>query len=138
MLGAVVCFYIARILGRPAVDRFVSKKALNYVDGFFERYGNNSVLIARLLPVVSFDAVSYMAGLTKISLWGFFWASAIGELPATIVYSWLGKNITTIAKLGLWAFCGVAALVALALIVKRMLNVRIKKSIEKGAPGEVK
>ncbi len=130
MLGAVICFYIARVLGRPAVERFVSPKALNFVDHFFERYGNNSVLIARLLPVVSFDAVSYVAGLTKISFWGFFWASAIGELPATIVYSWLGQSMTSVAKLGLWAFCGVAALIALALIIKRMIDTRIKKKIE--------
>jgi len=122
MAGAVLCFYIARLAGRPAVEHFVSNKGINYVENFFKRYGNNSVLIARLIPVISFDAVSYVAGITSISFWGFFWASAIGELPATIVYSWLGQNIPSLAKFGLWAFVCVAALLVLGFTVKKGLD----------------
>ena len=125
MAGAVVCFYIARMLGRPAVERLVNKKALGRVDHFFERYGNNSVLMARLLPVVSFHAVSYAAGLTPITFWGFFWASAIGELPATIVYSWVGQNLSNIGKVGLWAFVSLAALLVLGITIKQALDKRI-------------
>ena len=125
MAGAVLCFYIGRGFGRPAVEKFVSKKAMGFVDKFFERYGTNSVLIARLIPVVSFDAVSYVAGLTPISFWGFFVATGIGQLPATIVYSWLGQNLTTSAKIGLWAVGGVATLLVLAFTVKKAMERRI-------------
>jgi uncharacterized membrane protein YdjX (TVP38/TMEM64 family) len=125
MAGAVLCFYIARGFGRPAAEKFVSKKAMKFVDSFFERYGTNSVLIARLIPVVSFDAVSYAAGLTPISFWGFFLATGIGQLPATIVYSWLGQNLSLGAKIGLWAVGGVAALLVLGLTVKKAMERRI-------------
>jgi len=142
MAGAVVCFYIARLAGRPAVEHFVGNKGINYVERFFKRYGNNSVLIARLIPVVSFDAVSYVAGITSITFWGFFWASAIGELPATIVYSYLGQNISTVAKFGLWAFVGVAALLIFGFTVKKALDRRIagqeKKLMAANAASEVK
>ena len=134
MAGAVLCFYIARLAGRPAVEHFVSNKGINYVERFFKRYGNNSVLIARLIPVVSFDAVSYVAGITSISFWGFFWASAIGELPATIVYSWLGQNISTVAKFGLWAFVGVAALLVFGFTIKKALDRHIAGREKKMAP----
>ena len=133
MAGAVICFYIARWAGRPAAERFVSKRALNYVDGYFKRYGNNSVLIARLLPFISFDAVSYMAGLTSISFWGFFWASAIGELPATIVYSWLGQSMPTIAKFWFWAILGVLTLIVLALTIKKAIDIRMANKLMKDA-----
>ncbi len=140
MAGAVLCFYIGRGFGRPAVERFVSKKALNYVDSFFQRYGNNSVLIARLLPVVSFDAVSYAAGLTPISFWGFFIATGIGQLPATIVYSWLGQNISTTAKIGLWAVAGVAALLVLGFTIKKAMDNRLagKLKTETGTNNKAK
>ncbi|MDO8578008.1 MAG: TVP38/TMEM64 family protein [Dehalococcoidales bacterium] len=128
MAGAALCFYIARGFGRPAAEKFVSKKALNFVDKFFERYGTNSVLIARLIPVVSFDAVSYAAGLTPIKFWGFFVATGIGQLPATIVYSWLGQNLSLSAKIGLWAVGGVAALLILGLTVKKAMERRIHAS----------
>ena len=125
MAGAALCFYIGRSFGRPAAERFVSKKAMGFVDRFFERYGNNSVLIARLIPIVSFDAISYAAGLTPISFQGFFVATGIGQLPATIVYSWLGQNLTTTTKIGLYAFLGIATLLVLGFTVKKAFEKRV-------------
>ncbi|MDO8751713.1 MAG: TVP38/TMEM64 family protein [Dehalococcoidia bacterium] len=127
MVGAAVCYAIARVLGRPAVERLVSKRALAAADRFFERYGNHSVLIARLVPVVSFDVVSYVAGVTSISFVGFFVATGIGQLPATIVYSILGQNLPSIANIGLFAFGAVAALLVLAFVVKKALEKRINE-----------
>ncbi len=61
---------------------------------FFERYGKNTILICRLLPFVSFDILSYAAGLTSMSFVSFFVATGIGQLPATIVYSYVGGMLT--------------------------------------------
>lgn len=84
MLGAALCFWIARVLGRPVVERLVGgSKALAVSDLFFARYGNRAILIARLLPFVSFDLISYGAGLTPVSFWRFLVATGIGQLPAT-------------------------------------------------------
>ncbi|MEN6461281.1 MAG: TVP38/TMEM64 family protein [Syntrophomonas sp.] len=94
MVGAVVCFAIARIYGRLVVEKFTSRSALKEVDNFFERYGKWAVLIARLLPFVSFDIVSYAAGLTGMGFWEFFWATGLGQLPATMVYSYVGGMLT--------------------------------------------
>lgn len=126
MVGAAVCYGIARALGRPAVERLASKRGLAAADRFFERYGNRSVLIARLIPVVSFDIVSYVAGVTSISFWGFLVATGIGQLPATIVYSVLGQNLPNIANLGLFAFGAVAALLVLAFTVKKAMDARLR------------
>ena len=87
MAGAAVCFYIAKILGRDVAEKLTSKTGLEQIDTFFERYGKNTILICRLLPFVSFDIVSYAAGLTSMSFVSFFVATGIGQLPATIVYS---------------------------------------------------
>ncbi|EJT6473470.1 TPA: TVP38/TMEM64 family protein [Clostridium perfringens] len=99
MAGAVLCFYIARGLGRDAVEKLTSKFALKDIDGFFEKYGKHTILIARLLPFISFDLVSYAAGLTSMNFWSFFIATGIGQLPATIVYSYVGGMLTGGAQL---------------------------------------
>jgi uncharacterized membrane protein YdjX (TVP38/TMEM64 family) len=130
MVGAVICFGIAKALGRPAVEWLVSTKALNKIDGFFERYGNHSVLMARLLPVVSFHLISYAAGLTAITFWGFFWASAIGELPGTIIYSWLGANLTNIGKVWLWGFAALAILTVAGFTIRKIMDRRAKRHKE--------
>ena len=114
MVGAAVCFYIARILGRDAVAHFVSNTALETVDRFFDRYGTHAILICRLLPFMSFDYVSYAAGLTSMGFWKFFIATGIGQLPATIVYSYVGGTLTGGAQMlmvGLLVAFSVAILV---------------------------
>ena len=67
MLGAVLCFFIARYFGRPVVVKLTSESALATSDRFFEPYGKHAVLIARLVPVISFDVISYASGLTGMS-----------------------------------------------------------------------
>ncbi len=93
MAGAVVCYAIARLYGRGVVEKLTTRRALKEVDVFFERYGKWAVLIARLLPFVSFDIVSYAAGLTAMGFWEFFWATGIGQLPATLIYSYVGDML---------------------------------------------
>lgn len=122
MLGAIMCFYITRIYGRPAAEKFASSKLLDKTDNFFDEYGNYAILIARLLPFISFDVVSYAAGLTSMGLWSFFWATGLGQLPATIVYSMLGENIDQGSKFFLGIITGVIALVALGLAIKKFAS----------------
>ncbi|MDQ0508115.1 putative membrane protein YdjX (TVP38/TMEM64 family) [Peptoniphilus ivorii] len=94
MAGAAMCFYISRILGRDVAERFTGSGMLETVDKFFEDYGKFAILIARLLPFMSFDLVSYAAGLTSMSFVHFFIATGLGQLPATIVYSYVGGSLT--------------------------------------------
>lgn len=121
MAGAALCFYIARTLGRDYVEKVVTKTGLAKVDEFFERYGKNSILICRLLPFVSFDIVSYAAGLTPIKFWDFFLATGLGQLPATIVYSYLGQ-LTGSSKTIYLAIILILALSATVYLVGRVYN----------------
>ncbi|WP_276623993.1 TVP38/TMEM64 family protein [Syntrophomonas wolfei] len=93
MVGAILCFAIARLYGRSVVEKFTTRRALKEVDVFFEKYGKWAVLIARLLPFISFDIVSYAAGLTAMGWWEFIWATGLGQLPATLVYSYVGDML---------------------------------------------
>lgn len=94
MAGAVLCFFIARSFGRVIVEKINGHKSVQQIETFFEKHGKYTILIARLLPFVSFDVVSYVAGTTSISFWGFFWATGLGQLPATIIYSFVGDFLT--------------------------------------------
>ena len=116
MVGAALCFFIARSLGREAVEKLTSKGALKNIDDFFKRHGKQSILIARLLPFISFDIVSYAAGLSSVSFLGFWVATGLGQLPATLVYSYVGGFLTGGAKLlvtGLLILFAVAFLIGL-------------------------
>ena len=114
MAGAALCFYIARILGRDVVEKICTKGALKQIEDFFAKYGKKCILVARLLPFISFDVVSYAAGLTAMDFWGFFIATGIGQMPACIVYSYVGGMLTGGAQL---LFTGLLCLFALFILV---------------------
>lgn len=120
VIVVAACFWIARSLGREAVEKLCSKTGLATIERFFERHGDQSVLIARLLPFVSFDFVSYFAGLTSMSFKGFMIATGIGQLPATIVYSYVGGMLTGGAKMLVTALLILFALVALAVLARQL------------------
>lgn len=127
MVGAAMCFYIARILGRDVVTRFTTESALESLDGFFDKYGKYTILVARLLPFMSFDLVSYAAGLTSMGFWSFFWATGLGQLPATLVYSYIGQNMS---EGGQKLFVGLLLLFAVSIIIfvgKKMYDDRQAK-----------
>ena len=114
MAGAALCFWLARALGRPAVERLLGgAAALEAADRFFARHGDRAILVARLLPFVPFDPVSYGAGLTAVGWRPFLVATGLGQLPATLLYSWLGERLAAAAPPLLWLAAGVAALALL-------------------------
>ena len=114
MAGAALCFFLARGLGRDVVEKIAGKGALAGVEGYFKKYGSRTILICRLLPFVSFDAVSYFAGLTPMGFLAFFVATGIGQTPATIVYSYVGGMLTGGAK---WLMIGLLCLFSLAILI---------------------
>ena len=122
MVGALLCFYIARIAGRGAVEKLTSKFAMDSMERYFQRYGKNTILICRLLPFVSFDFVSYAAGLTAMGIVPFLVATGVGQLPATIVYSYVGGMLTGSVKTVVTALLLIFALFALAALLKKMYN----------------
>ena len=104
MVGAAFCFYIARYLGIQRVTRLISQPVVDKTNDFFEKYGTYAILVARLMPFISFDVVSYFAGVTRMRFLGFWIATGIGQLPATLVYSYLGENASPHIKWILFAF----------------------------------
>lgn len=127
MAGAALCFYLAKILGRDAVEKITSKFALSSVDQFFDRYGRYTIIICRLLPFISFDFVSYAAGLTSMAFIPFFVATGIGQLPATIIYSYVGGMLTGGAQMVVTALLILFALSIFVVLIKHLYSDRHRK-----------
>lgn len=130
MVGAVLCFYIAKVYGRGVVERLTSRYALESVDVFFDKYGKYAILVARLLPFVSFDIVSYAAGLTSMSFWSFFWATGLGQLPATIVYSYVGGMLTGSVKTFVMGLLILFALSIMAFMARQIWQEKNKSQVK--------
>jgi len=120
MLGAAVAFCLARTLGRPFVERMVSRHHWERLDEWAAQDGWRVVLVSRLIPVIAFNLVNYAAGLTRLTWWQFLWTTGVGILPLTFLMVVMGDNIESLG----WAswLLLFAGGVALWLVVRRKLQ----------------
>ena len=92
VLAAAVCFGISRSLGRVPVEVLVGKTGLESADRWFANWGLYAVFVARLIPGIAFDVISYAAGLTRMRFRNFIVATTLGIFPQTFLYSFLGRQ----------------------------------------------
>jgi uncharacterized membrane protein YdjX (TVP38/TMEM64 family) len=93
LLGASVAFGIARWLGGSVVQRLLGSAQLASFHSLVERDGFWAVLVARLIPLISFDLISYLAGLSTMRYPHFLLATAVGMLPGTFAWTALGHDL---------------------------------------------
>lgn len=92
-LGALISFSLARFLGRDVLERYL-KGHVNFCTSCSDRLLVKLVLLGRLIPVLSFDLISYGAGLTTMSVKNYLIANFIGMLPLTFLYNYFGSMVT--------------------------------------------
>jgi uncharacterized membrane protein YdjX (TVP38/TMEM64 family) len=98
VVGAVLAFYLGRGMAVGTVHRLVDNSDYErYVKKLSGRNGFRLVLIARLLPFVSFDAVSFAAGVTYMTFRRFFVATGLGMIPGTCAYVLTGHFLGSVA-----------------------------------------
>jgi uncharacterized membrane protein YdjX (TVP38/TMEM64 family) len=91
-LGAMISFIVARKLGEKIGNKEWKGNAKRIqaqmeVNGFFY------VLLFRFIPLVNFDLISYLAGISKVRLTSFFLGTIIGIIPGTFAYNFLGSSM---------------------------------------------
>jgi uncharacterized membrane protein YdjX (TVP38/TMEM64 family) len=132
-IGALAAFAIARLAGHDMLRHwFGDRLSLGWL-------GSQNVLMGlvfatRLLPFVSFDVISYAAGLTALSPWRFGVATLAGIVPASFLLAHFGGEMATgEADRSMIAALGLGVLVAIPFIVKLISDRRkARRSPEPG------
>ena len=91
LLGATIDFYLARKLGR----NYVNKKfpsAVKALNDYSHKLGWQTVFLMRLTPTLSFDLLSYAAGLSSIRYRSYILSTMCGMLPLSIITVLLGYS----------------------------------------------
>lgn len=126
-LAAVMCFWIARALGRGPVEALAGKFGLEAADAWFTRWGGRGILLLRLVPGISFDVISYAAGLTGMRFGPFLIATAVGVAPQAFLYAYLIRESPQSA----WVFYGgtwlLIAVIAAAAVLRRSRGVEASR-----------
>ncbi|WHZ24806.1 MAG: hypothetical protein OJF47_003918 [Nitrospira sp.] len=93
-VGAILSFLIGRALGREGISRLLRVDAV-FCEKCADHHLGLLIFLARLIPVCSFDVVSYGAGFTTISLRTFSLATIAGMIPPTVAFTYLGSSIAS-------------------------------------------
>lgn len=124
--GAMIAFLIARFGGRNLVVRLLGKHRVPQWAG-----SQNSltifVFLSRLMPFISFDLVSYAAGLTSLRFWRFSMATLIGLLPASFLLAHFGSEVSTAELDEIMMYALLFGLVVLLPVLLGLLNL-LKRS----------
>jgi len=92
VLGCVVCFSYARLLGRELVlHKFAGR--VKKVDDFLHGNPITMTVLIRFLPVGSNLLTNLLAGVSSVRPWPYFVGSLIGYAPQTIIFVLLGSGI---------------------------------------------
>ena len=106
-LGALIAFTIARFflneLARNHLKSYTWYKKIENTDEYSIAY---MIALTRLMPQISFDLISYAAGLTKIRASFFTLATFIGMIPIVFVLSFFGYLLQPYQELMLLVFLG--------------------------------
>ena len=125
-IGALAAFGIARLVGYEVLRRWLGERlSLGWLGSQNALMG--LVFVSRLLPFVSFDVISYAAGLTVLSLWRFALATLAGILPASFLLAHFGAGMVAgEAEQAMIAALGLGVLVALPLAA-RFIRERLRR-----------
>lgn len=116
--GALIAFGVARLLGYDLIRNWFGDRMDVGLLGS-QNILMATVFLTRLMPFVSFDIVSYAAGLTSLTLWRFGLSTLAGIAPASFLLAHFGGEIASAdASRTMMAVIALGAVTALPFFIK--------------------
>jgi uncharacterized membrane protein YdjX (TVP38/TMEM64 family) len=125
MLGAFLAFGLARLFGQPLVRKLLPPKHWQALEAWSQHSSWQALLVMRLIPVIAFNLINYAVGLTTVSVWTFFWTTAVGILPLTFLLSFMGDSMVA-WPMWAWAVMLLAAFLLWLLLQRLTRSSRIQ------------
>lgn len=121
VLGSLLSYWIGAKGGRPFIERYgryvlLSHRDLDRADRFFARFGEASMFLTRLLPVVR-TFISFPAGVARMRLGKFVAYSFAGSFLWSLFLAWIGATLGERWETIRSAFRGLDVLIGIAILV---------------------
>ncbi|SIS80383.1 Uncharacterized membrane protein YdjX, TVP38/TMEM64 family, SNARE-associated domain [Kaistella chaponensis] len=100
IIASSVGYAIGKYLGLSFIEHLLGEKTTKKITTFIQEYGFWAVVITRINPFLSNDAISFVAGILKMNYWKFISATAVGITPLILLIAITGQNTDSL-KTGL-------------------------------------
>ncbi len=91
-LGALAAYYVSRALGQQAFVGLAPKRILLAEEHLTKR-PFESVLMLRLIPLIPYNALNYILGVTRIPVRPYWWATVLGIAPTSFAYTYAAVKV---------------------------------------------
>ncbi len=118
ILQGMLAWAIGRSVARPVLRRVIGASRFDTAERFIADGGVPLLLAARLIPIVPFSLFSYVAGAARVPLWTFTWTAAVGYLPITAIFIYLGSRLDSLSPTDPILLGGAVLLVLLLLLAR--------------------
>jgi uncharacterized membrane protein YdjX (TVP38/TMEM64 family) len=93
LFSSFAAFTIVRLFNKSFAGDWLRNKHWGFYHEYIKEKGAKAILITRATMIAPFNIVSFVAGLTHIPWKVFLWSTAIGILPETFIYSFIGSGL---------------------------------------------
>ncbi|GAB3236855.1 hypothetical protein GCM10027346_27580 [Hymenobacter seoulensis] len=101
-IASTVGYGLGRSLGESFVAKVLGQKTEQKVIDIVDRYGMWAIMLARLSPALSDDAISFVAGLARLGYLKFMLATVAGVVPLIALLAYLGEDSERLKTGLLW------------------------------------
>jgi uncharacterized membrane protein YdjX (TVP38/TMEM64 family) len=126
-IGTALAMGIGRLFGERAVRRFVPQRLMERFDDLVQRGGLWGFFMIFLLPALPDDAVCFLAGLSRLSLWRLVAVAMVGRLPGHAVLTFVGATADKNAGTALSVFVVGMALAAVVWLFEEEILVLLRR-----------
>jgi uncharacterized membrane protein YdjX (TVP38/TMEM64 family) len=113
IVQGVIAWTVGREVARPLLRRVIGERRFDEAERLIDHGGIPLLLAMRLIPIVPFSLFSYVAGAARVRLWRFTWTTAVGYLPITALFIYLGSRLDSLSPTDPLLLGGAALLIAL-------------------------
>jgi uncharacterized membrane protein YdjX (TVP38/TMEM64 family) len=91
--SALLSYAIGLHAARPLLYRLAGEPRFRRIEELVHRGGVAFLLAARLVPIVPFTLMGYVAGAARVPVLRFTWTTAVGYVPITAYFTYLGSRL---------------------------------------------
>jgi uncharacterized membrane protein YdjX (TVP38/TMEM64 family) len=129
--NAALAYWVGRHAARPVLYRFIGRHRFDRLENLAETGGIPLLLGMRVVPVIPFSFFSIVAGAARVDLGTFMWTTAVGYLPLTAVFVYLGTRLESLSPTD-----PILLVIAAVLIVGMFIGHRYHRRLMASRPSE--
>ena len=101
-VASTVGYGLGKLLSQATLSKLVGEKSERKLEQTVNNYGAGAVVLFRLAPFLSNDAISFVAGMVRMGYVRFILATLAGIIPLTVLIAFFSRDIEQLKSILVW------------------------------------